>query len=231
MNILIACPIRNRAWILLDYLQGLYNLDYPKDKIAFHFILNDSSDKSKEILQDWKEVVEKEYRYVHISEVNFGYPPDWGEDRKNNKLNRVSKTYKTLSVLRNLILDSAWLDMKADYLFSVDSDILVNPDVLNKLIETEKDIVAALVRNGKNAYNFLPRIPCIPDRIFEVDTIGAVILIARKVFENKKIRYSVERTGEDEGFCLTAKRQGFNSYVLPELQRHIMDKTDKYKEV
>ncbi len=228
-NILIACPVRNRGWILPDYLRSLFNLDYPKDKIALHFILNDSSDESKKILRNWKESAEKDYRYIRISEVNFGYPSDWGEDRKNHKLNRTSKTYKTLSVLRNLILDIAWLDMKADYLFSVDSDILVKPDVLNKLLETRKDIVAALVKTSGNTYNFIPwsgERDIIPDNLFSVAVTGAVVLISRKVFENKKIRYSVERTGEDEGFCISASLHGYKSYVLPELQKHIMNKNE-----
>ncbi len=232
-NILIASPIRNRSWILSEYLYFLSRLDYPKKNLSFHFILNDSLDSSAEILADWKAAHEKEYRYIRISEVNFDYPHDWGEDRvvtAEAMLNRKNKTYKSLSVLRNLILDLAWLDMDVDYLFSVDSDILVNPDILNKLLATNKDIVAGLIGNGNFNYNFMPLaghrniLPL--EKLFEVTTTGAVMLISRKVFENKLIRYSPEKTGEDEGFCMSARTHGFKSYVLQELQKHIMKRSE-----
>lgn len=232
-NILIAAPIRNRSWILSEYLYFLSRLDYPKEKIAFHFILNDSSDSSAGILADWETAHEKEYRYIRISEVNLDYPHDWGEDRvvtAEAMLNRQNKTYKSLSVLRNLILDFAWLDIGAEYLLSVDSDILINSDIINKLLATGKDIVAGLISNGNANYNFMPltghRNILPSDGLFEVTTTGAVMLISRKVFVNKLIRYSPEKTGEDEGFCKSARTQGFKSYVLPEMQKHIMKRSD-----
>ncbi len=232
-NILIAAPIRNRSWILSEYLYCLSRLDYPKEKIACHFVLNDSSDSSAGILADWKAAHEKEYRYIRISEVNFGYPHDWGEDRVITAeaiLNRKNKTYKSLSVLRNLILDIAWLDMDIEHLFSVDSDILANPDILNNLLSTGKDIAAGLVYTSKADYNFMPlsgsRIILPSERLFEVTVTGAIILISRKVFENKLIRYSPEKTGEDEGFCMSARTQGFKSYVLSDMQRHIMKRSE-----
>ncbi|HNR65328.1 MAG TPA: hypothetical protein PKJ95_03420 [Atribacterota bacterium] len=60
----------------------------------------------------------------------------------------------------------------------------------------------------------------------EVDVTGAIILISRKVIDNKKIRYSPGKTGEDEGFCLSAKAQGFKSYILNDLQNHIMRRSE-----
>lgn len=231
-NILIAAPVRNRSWILSEYLYSLSRLDYPKENLSFHFVLNDSSDSSSEILADWKTAHEKEYRYIRVSEINFDYPRDWGEDRvitAEAMLNRQNKTYKSLSVLRNLILDFAWLDIEAEYLLFVDSDILINPDIINKLLATGKDIVAGLISNGNTNYNFMPLTGhrnILPDGLFEVTTTGAVILISRKIFENKLIRYSPEKTGEDEGFCRSARTQGVKSYVLPEMQKHIMKRSD-----
>lgn len=236
MNILIAAPVRNRAWVLPEYLEHLRNLDYPKEKLAFKFILNDSTDESEKILNEFKENYQPEYRYIEIEKADFGYPSDWGEDREKNKLNRFKYAYKALSKLRNLILATAWADLETDYLFQVDSDILVRPDVLKRLIECGKDIVAALVVNKRNkleqvfAYNFTPlsdsRI-IVPDGLFEVKTTGAVVLISRKVFENISICYSPKDSGEDEGFCENARKQGFKSYILPVLQEHIMERREK----
>jgi len=228
-NILIGCPVRNREWILPDYLQALENLDYPKENLAFHFILNDSKDKSKEILLNWKyETMKDGYRYVRITELNFEYPEDWGETRittNASSLTRKNKGYKALTVLRNLLLDLAWLDIKSDYLFSIDSDIIIKPDILSNLLQQKKHIIAGLVSNDVSNYNFTPK-GKIPKGIMEVDVTGAIILISRKVIDNKKIRYSPGKTGEDEGFCLSAKAQGFKSYILNDLQNHIMRRSE-----
>ncbi len=228
-NVLIGCPIRNREWILPDYLKALENLDYPKENLAFHFILNDSTDKSKEILLNWKyETMRDGYRYVRITELNFDYPPDWGETRittNTSSITRFNKGYKALTVLRNLLLDLAWLDMQSDYLFSIDSDIIVKPDILSNLISVGKHIIAGLVHTDDRNYNFIPK-GIIPKGIIEVEVTGAIILLSRKVIDNKKIRYSPGKTGEDEGFCLSAKAQGFKSYILSDLQNHIMKRSE-----
>lgn len=233
-NILISCPIRNRDWILNKYLHNISLLDYPKEKIGFHFILNDSNDDSKKILIDWKKNNINNYRYINISEINFNYPKDIGEDGKGrDNLNsetpfvRRNYIYKSLSVLRNLILDCANLDDKCKYLFSIDSDILINNNIVNNLLNTKKDIIAGLISNGNNCYNFLPikgdRKILPEEKMFEVKITGAIILISRKVFSNNQIRYSPMSSGEDAGFCETARRFGFKSYILQDMQEHIMN--------
>lgn len=239
--ILIAAPVRNRAWILPKYLDSLENLDYPKDKLAFCFIINDSTDDSKDILENWKGWNEKDYRYIRIAVINFGCPRDWGEDgtRVLSKKLGISRrdlyTYPALAALRNIILASARLDKKIEYLFSVDSDILLSPDILNKLLEGKKDIAAALIENGTNKktnfkdYNFIPidgfgKRYILPDGPAEVKITGAAVLISRRVFSKEKIIYYSAKSGEDEGFCESARVFGFKSYIFPELQKHIMKK-------
>jgi cellulose synthase/poly-beta-1,6-N-acetylglucosamine synthase-like glycosyltransferase len=234
-NILIGCPVRNREWILPEYLKALENLDYPKEYLAFHFILNDSTDKSKEILLNWKyETMKDGYRYVRITELNFDYPPDWGETRittNGSSITRFNKGYKALTVLRNLLLDLAWLDIKTDYLFSIDSDIIIKPDILSNLLLTEKHIIAGLIKNDKINHNFIDssgrRGDILPaSKVFEVKITGAIILISRKVIDNKEIRYSPSKIGEDEGFCLSAIAQGIKPYVLSDLQKHITRRSE-----
>lgn len=242
-NILIACPIRNRAWILLEYLTHLQDLNYPRENIAFHFVVNDSTDDTKKMLTIWKNYYEKYYRYIRISEVNFGVPKDLeeGEGRDGSvkiTQTRHNYTYKTLSILRNLILDFADFDETCSYLFSVDSDILVNPETVNDLLmvlSTNKDIVGSCISNGGCCFNFLPlsgKREIIPENQnpFEVRLTGACMMVSRKVFSNKKIRYSPENSGEDEGFCKSAKALGFKSYVYVDprgIQKHIMRKEEK----
>lgn len=230
MRILITAPVRNREWILEDYLKALQELDFDKESLAFHFILNDSVDNSKDILTKFKYTKRMEYRYIRLSEVNFEAPKDLGEEGQGREsgIDRDKSTHPILAILRNLTLDFARMD-KADYLFSVDSDIIVKPDILNKLIEANKAIVAGLISNGNNNdFNFLPFSGSrskVEQEIFEVKVTGACCLISKNVFNNRSIRYSETfGTGEDLGFCESARHFGFKSYVLPYMQRHLLDR-------
>lgn len=217
------------------YLQHIENLNYPKENLAFHFLVNDSTDESKQILEDWKEEKDilEQYRYITISEVNLNYPSDPGETSQHRTATHQNKredwSYHSLSFFRNMLLDLATLDKNTDFLFSVDSDILLTESILNKLLGSEKDIVAGMVVNGYRHYNFIHNPPFRHDRmylppndVFKVRVTGACILISRKVFSNKNIRYFFTGSGEDEGFCATARNEGFNSFVLKEMQEHVM---------
>lgn len=231
--VVIGCPVRNRDWILSEYLTAISKLDYPKHKIYLYFVLNDSVDNSKKILEQFKEDNLKSYFNITIIEKNFGFPNDLGEQglgRKNNGIDRGTYCAKALSECRNMLLNAA-MNHDFDYLFFVDSDIIVLPDVLTKLIETKKDVVAALVRNDHhNAYNFLHidkniSRGTIPSRLFQVDITGAVMLVSKKIFLNKVLRYYPTSTGEDEGFCNKLKQSNIPMYVLNEMQKHVFDRT------
>lgn len=50
---MIGCPVRNRAWILPQYLQHLTALVYPPDQVEYCFVINDSQDKTEALLQEF----------------------------------------------------------------------------------------------------------------------------------------------------------------------------------
>lgn len=50
---MIGCPVRNRAWILKEYLQSLVDIEYPEDCIEYCFIINDCIDETPYILEDF----------------------------------------------------------------------------------------------------------------------------------------------------------------------------------
>jgi len=200
----------------------LENLNTPYD-ISYYFILNDCKDESKEIIQYYLEP-----DVCKIEEINFNTPADMGEEGMGRSgIPRELYTYKNLSILRNRILEYAREKEDIDYIFSVDSDILVKPDILDKLLDTKKDIVAGLVSNSGTDWNFLPFTGLdrntIPGKLFEVKVTGACYLISRAVFKNENIQYSDKYpSGEDEAFCQSAREQGFSSWVLAEEQLHIL---------
>src|SRR5690606_8484388 len=89
-----------------------------------------------------------------------------------------------------------FLKSDCDYLFSVDTDILVPPNALSHLIARDKDIIGAHIWNtsDKRYPNFMrytdderTKLRHVrnfePGTMFEVDLTGAVYLIKRKVVE------------------------------------------------
>ncbi len=215
-KILIGSPVRNRARWLPYYLDHLTKLDYPKELIEYCFVVNDSVDESLRILQQF--VAD---RPGQVWTWNLGQ----NEDDRDDPVYRAQEILAGLALLRNLLLDTAKAS-GADFLFSVDSDIMVPPDSLKKLVQNDKDICSALIYND---YHVNPeelelgRFPNImfkddsgsichyinypENQLFEVDVTGAVYLIKRPVFD--AVRYGYHDQGEDIAFCEDAQRKGF----------------------
>jgi glycosyltransferase involved in cell wall biosynthesis len=111
-KVMIGCPVRNRAWILPAYLQSLEALDYPRERIIYCFIVNDCEDSTPDILGNF---AHKYPGQVYLVENNGGNTPH----------QRGQYSFKRLAYLRNLLL-MEFLRSDCEYLFSVDSDILVH---------------------------------------------------------------------------------------------------------
>ena len=69
-RILIACPVHNREWILPYYLKYLHALDYDKNLIDIYWIVNNTTDKSKKLLERFKEEHGGAYRSITIEVHN-----------------------------------------------------------------------------------------------------------------------------------------------------------------
>lgn len=159
--IIIGSPIQNKIWSINVYLDSLLNQDYPKDKIHFIFYLNDSTDGTAKILVDrMKKVKESgEYAGVHVVKQNWGFVDELRVDREDVKTIARQGTKETaikhfahFARVRN-----AWLqqrkefNIKADYYFSVDSDIVMEqPFALRQLVSQDKDFIALPVDNSQN---------------------------------------------------------------------------------
>lgn len=237
-TVTIAAPVRNRAWILNQYLHHIVNIDYPKKLINIHFVLNDSTDKSRDILINFQQKYRLEYNNIYIDTINRFVP----EDKRISSI-RNQHTYHHLSILRNYILSK----VKTDYLFSVDSDILVSPKSLLKLLFHNKDIISGLIYNGyikdpvhpyrytnimkyesdgvlRHVSNFYTKTaPLLKEsKVLEIDVTGAMCLIKREVCRLAK--YGWHYQGEDVYFCDTAKKNGFKIHCdISVFAQHIMN--------
>lgn len=222
-KVMIGCPVRNRAWILPRYLQHLKKLEFPSEKIEYCFVINDCVDETLDILESF---AYEQSSPVKLIRINFGQ--NQGHERGNYSFSRLAS-------LRNLLLNG-FLDSACDYLFSVDSDILLPPSALRCLLEDNCDIVSALVCNGhelgnQKIFNILSRkngrwmhlLEFPRDRIFQVDCTGAAYLIKRGVIEAYGVRYSTAMGAEDIGFCQSASSKGIKIYCDGRIEcNHIM---------
>ncbi len=225
-RVMIGCPVRNRAWILPEYLRSLEGIYYPRDKIQYCFIINDCQDETQDILEKFARNHPKAVRLLI-------------DDAKTRGYKRGEYSFQRLACLRNLLLHE-FMHSDCDYLFSVDSDVLLPPKALIQLINSNCDIISCLVCNGheiadRSLYNVLHKnerghychMRSIPrDRIFKVDCTGAAYLIKRKVISEHGIRYSNLYGAEDIGFCEDAASHGLDIYCDGRMEcTHVMSKS------
>ncbi|MBX6377289.1 MAG: glycosyltransferase family 2 protein [Clostridia bacterium] len=219
-TVLVGAPVHNRAWILPAYLEALARLDYPADRLSFAFVVNDSTDESLAILRRFQS--RGGYRRIEVVELRTGLPPDRRWRRAELGV------YRRLALARNRLL--AMLRDER-FLFSVDTDILVPPDALARLLANDRDVCAALVYN--DARNLYPNAMCDvggrlvhcfhfpPDRPFRVAVTGAVYLLSARVC--RVARYDDHPLGEDVPFCQAARAVGFELWLDPRVRcRHVM---------
>jgi cellulose synthase/poly-beta-1,6-N-acetylglucosamine synthase-like glycosyltransferase len=218
--VLIGCPAQNRQDCIADYLKHIYELAYPKDRIILSFFVNNSTDKTGEIIQDFLNVHKDEYKAVkyHEGKVLKG--------RQDNQTRLTRRDYNLFAVVRNTFLRKI-KPLDFDYFFSVDSDVLLNPDDLNQLLSHNKDVVSAVLFNGVkdniDYYNifkmtnqgyrpFKTSFLNNYSGLVEVDVTGACYLISKKVL-NAGVKYGNYPAGEDGYFCRKAQSKGFKLYA------------------
>jgi len=215
VKIAIGCIVRNRAWILPEYLTALAAIEFA-DK-EFIFLENDSTDDTLRLIDQF---MHREISRGNQVWLGLDYrlnPP--GHRRSEYGLN----SYERLASLRNLLL-YMFQHTSADYLLSIDSDIIVPPDIVTKLLPlaSEGAIVAAAIANipggkpdGRTPGNFMiesagllvhpPEYPL--TGTMDVTVTGAVCLMPRDII-NAGVRYGPHPQGEDVPFCLSASRAG-----------------------
>jgi len=157
---------------------------------------------------------------------------------KETKLQVVTGT--TIAIARNKLVE---FSKDSDYLLFLDSDMVMPPDLIERLLSHDKEVVSAMAYQRK--YPFKPTIlklvkepadyaPAkIEEELQEVDAVGcACLLIKTDVFKKLDPPYfdfSVykqgQAVGEDIKFCQKLKEKGIKIFVDTELEcGHITDR-------
>jgi len=193
-KVLISCPISNRDYILPYYLRHIYNLDYNKKNINIYWIINNSkpNDKSYDLLNEFKNKYNNKYNSI-IIEI-FNSKENFYDTNERSNSNRVKYIYSWLAILRNKILKKC-VDLNCDYLFSNDSDILIRPDTLNRLLGHNEHIVSSLIYNGyihipkniSNDYNPIKNAYRFPNILKKINSVNELTEMDKIFFINSGI--------------------------------------------
>lgn len=212
-KILITAPLRQDADIFEAYQDGLDRLEIPEGyQVSRYFVVNDCPGIRDHIHGAFVEEVETGQLY---------------EKTGNDHIWTLDLMWM-MGELRNKTVRKA-LEGGFDYWFSVDTDIVLQPQTLRTLLEADKDIVSEIfwtqAPNGRywcNAWmhdqaqgmNEAWRKP----GLYQVGMTGACTLVKRKVFE-AGVDYSripnihAALRGEDRHFCVRAACAGFELWV------------------
>lgn len=210
-RVLIAAPVRQKEEIFIEYLNSLNHLEIPNDvEIKKFFFLHNCPELAKYLNDDEYELLTDNSPL--IKEVN-------------KQKNWTQENFDALSSMRTLLLRKTARE-EYDYLFTVDSDILIHPKTLKLLLNDNKKIVGNMVwtkmKNsgisaicGKDeewgAYSgkeltILQKQP----GIYPVGWTCACLLISSEICKNENISYwsipYIDNTGcEDYAFCMRVK--------------------------
>ena len=211
-----------RTWILPHWIRCLLNQSVSFKDIGFIFEVSPDDKETIASLEAWRRL-DKNIPYFEIK-IREDIPHF--EHQSNGRQWSISK-YVNMVSLRNSLLETV-RDIQPDYYFSLDSDILLtNPNTIELLI--------AHVKSGADAVNplmFMTPIgtmyPSImnwrPDEplkafrkehydlggYFQSDVIMAAKMMSKDVYNN--VNYKVHEQGEDVGWSLACKENGFKLY-------------------
>ena len=184
-KILITAPVHQSKEIFKEYLLSLSNLLIPENyEASFYFYLHNCSEL-KELLKEnqYEEVLDN-------SKYNF-----FSHDFKN-------ENYSALSYMRTKALQKA-REENFDYVFSVDSDVLIHPKTLIYLLKDNQDIVGMI--NWSKSFSGDKILPNCYDLeywrwwennsilmqkgLYERGIISATVLLGKRIIQNEKINY------------------------------------------
>ena len=206
-RVLIAAPLKQEPKIFHEYQAALDRLIIPAGvTVDRFFVVNDCYEVIPEI---------KGAEYIVF---NTG---DRYDKSANNHI-WTSDNLEKMPRLRNACIQRV-RDGRYDYLFSVDTDLVLQPETLETLLDADKDIVSEIFwTNGWcNAWMHdqsagMKAEWSIPG-LYRVGMTGACTLMKAAVFE-AGVNYSPipnikSLWGEDRFFCIRAACYGFEMWV------------------
>lgn len=215
MRVLIGCPLRVDPKIYVEYRKALDAMIIPEGvEVDYFFIVNNCDEIIPYMRDD---------EYIKVDTEDDTYSVD-GEQHSWSADNMFKMgTYRTMLLYR-------MLTKKYDYFFSVDSDVIVQPETLATLIQADKDIISEVYWTTTNcewcnawfydqsSYPEGFQTAWKEKGLFQVGMTGACTLIKRRVVESGVTYDRIPNIinsfyGEDRHFCVRAVCHGFELWL------------------
>lgn len=137
--VFVTILAKQKEIVLPYWLECLYALDYPKDRIVLYVRSNNNTDATETILRGWIEEHGKEYRAVYAlyddvdEEVEKYDVHEWNEER-----------FSVLAEIRQASIEMAQ-SVEADYYFVCDVDNFLLPHTLRSLVSWGVGVVSPML--------------------------------------------------------------------------------------
>lgn len=133
-TVLIAGPVHQKKEILKEFLESLENLNHHRSiKISYCFFDDNNEIEAQKLIEQFS--FKSKNTTIFKSEEKFTYLKDnYTHYWTNELINKVAE-------MKNYIIQYA-LAKQHDYLFLIDSDLVLHPNTLNRLLSAEKDIIS-----------------------------------------------------------------------------------------
>ncbi|MBQ9516660.1 MAG: hypothetical protein IJR60_01120 [Eubacterium sp.] len=159
MRILIGSPIKQKSTVLKEFLIGLDEADKANCEVTYFFVDDNTEESSSELLSSFAKL--HDVIIKNGSEL-FDVTP-YTENDDYQKHNWKSVNLAKVTVYKNAMINYC-IDEKYDYLFLIDSDIIIDKRTFPQLISDDVEIVSNVFWNQWRRNGFLtPQCFFIPD--------------------------------------------------------------------
>ena len=214
MKVLITAPLKQSKDIFREFQEGLDNLIIPEGvEVDRHFVVNDCD----EVIP----MIKGSYEVINTGDVY---------EKTYNDHIWTHENLTKMSVLRNATIKAA-LDGGYDYWWSIDTDLIVQPETLKVLLEADKDIISEVFWTQSKVGNWWcngwmydqcdadGRLPEFTQPgLYQVGMTGACTLAKTDVFKAGVSYSAIPKIrkvlwGEDRWFCIRAAVLGFEMWL------------------
>ncbi|MDR0919638.1 MAG: hypothetical protein LBM93_10420 [Oscillospiraceae bacterium] len=228
-KVLMGSPVRRNPKILKHFIESLYRIKKEDIILDFFFIDDNDIDVSRLLLDNFN----PENSKVIIKKIT--------DERPNYQVNEITHSWNSplmvrVAQFRNMAMDYA-RDNGYDYIFNIDTDEIIHPQLINHLISLDKPIVSEILwskwtPNGNllpNAWKYDQYKMDSPEEsaeafldklrkkgVYSVGGFGGVSLIKREALE-RGLSFSpipnISLIGEDRWLCVRAKVLGYDLLI------------------
>ncbi len=136
-RILVGSPVRQKPDVLREFLESLNTLDRSSYITDYFFIDDNDSEESRQLLQQFAKQQKNRCHIVQANKASETDPFICDETTHHWNINLMDK----VGSFKDTIIQDA-REKQYDYLFLIDSDIVLHPKTITQLISTNRDIIS-----------------------------------------------------------------------------------------